>query len=205
MSFEVSTSFVLLQKLKELKGVLETWNMDVFRHVAVHKNEALRQITYWDALENARTLTLEKMSRREEARESFKKWTMLEEISWRRKSREVWLKGDRNTKFFHKMAKALRRKNQLGRIRINGAWFTEGQEMKEGIVSAFENLLTASGGWKPNSNDLSFDRIDPREARELEKPFLEEIFKALADFKGDKAPGPDGFPYGVLALFLGLC
>ena len=148
-------------------------------------------------MENARTLTLEEMSRREEARESLKKWTMLEEISWRQKSREVWLKGDKNTKFFHKMANALRRKNQLSRIRINGAWFTEGQKMKEGIVNAFENLLTASGGWKPNSDDLSFDRIDPREARELEKLFSkEEIFKALADLKGDKAPSLDGLPMG---------
>ena len=44
MSFEGSTSFVLMQKLKELKGVLKTWNRDVFGHVVVHKNEALRQI-----------------------------------------------------------------------------------------------------------------------------------------------------------------
>ena len=136
-----------MQKLKELKGVLKTWNKDVFGHVAIHENEALRQITHSDALENAHTITLEEMSRREEAKESFKKWTMLEEISWRQKSREVWLKeGVRNTKFFHKMANTLRKKNQLGRIRINGVWFTEGQEMKEGIVGAFENLLTAAGG-----------------------------------------------------------
>ena len=31
----------------------------------------------------------------------------------------------------------------------------------------------------------------------MEKPFTEdEIFKALADFKGDKVPCPDGFPMG---------
>ena len=67
------------------------------------------------------------------------------------------VKRRRQKQFFHKIANALWRKNQLGRIRINGAWFIEGQEMKEGIVCAFENLLTASGGWKPNSDDLSFD------------------------------------------------
>ena len=75
---------------------------------------------------NAHTLTLEEMGLQEEAKESFKKWTLLEEMSWKQKSREVWLKeGDRNTRFFHKMANAHRRKNQIGRIRINGVWFTE--------------------------------------------------------------------------------
>ena len=49
MSFEGSTSFVMMQKLKELKGVLKTWNKEVFGHVACNKNEALRQITHWDA------------------------------------------------------------------------------------------------------------------------------------------------------------
>ena len=42
---------------------------------------------------------------------------------------------------------------------------------------------------------LGFERIDPKEAAELESPFSEaEIFKALNDFSGEKAPGPDGFP-----------
>ena len=59
--------------------------------------------------------------------------------------------------------------------------------MKEEILRAFENLLINSGGWTPDSNNLSFERIDQEEARELEKPFTEkEIFKALFDFKGTK-------------------
>ena len=43
--------------------------------------------------------------------------------------------------------------------------------------------------------DLSFERIDPEEAAELESPFSEaEIFEALNDLNGEKAPGPNGFP-----------
>ena len=69
--------------------------------------------------------------------------------------------------------------------------------MKEEILRALENLLTDLRGWKPSSNNLSFERIDQEEARELEKPFTKkENFKALAYFNGDKAPSPDGFPMG---------
>ena len=68
-----SASFVMMQKLKELKGVLKTWNREVFGHVECNRNEALRQITHWDAVDNARALTLEEMGLREEAKVSFKK------------------------------------------------------------------------------------------------------------------------------------
>ena len=53
--------------------------------------------------------------------EKFSKWAVMEEISWRQRSRELWLKeGDKNSKFFHKMANARRRKNFLSSITVDG-------------------------------------------------------------------------------------
>ena len=53
--------------------------------------------------------------------EDFKKWSLLEETSWRQNSREIWLKeGDRNTGFFHIMANSHKRRNTIDRIRIGG-------------------------------------------------------------------------------------
>lgn len=44
-----------------------------------------------------------------------------EEISWRQKSRTLWLKeGDMNTKFFHKMANAHKRYNNIDQLLVQG-------------------------------------------------------------------------------------
>ena len=62
---------------------------------------------------------------------------------WRQKSREVWLKeGGRNSRFFHKMANTHRRHNDIVSLKINKAWVNEGLDLKEGIVNAFQVLLT---------------------------------------------------------------
>ena len=47
---------------------------------------------FWDKEERVRELSLEEEETRKEAREMYKKWVLLEEMSWRQKSREIWLK-----------------------------------------------------------------------------------------------------------------
>ena len=45
----------------------------------------------------------------------------MEETSWRKKSREIWLKeGDKNTGFFQRVANSQRRRNSIDKIRIGG-------------------------------------------------------------------------------------
>ena len=67
----------------------------------------------------------------------------MEEISWRQKSRELWLKeGNRNTGYFHRMANAHRRRNCLRKISINGKRLEKEAEIKEGLIDAFKNLLS---------------------------------------------------------------
>ena len=145
-SFSGSSSFILAAKLKALKSKLKEWNKDVFRRVEAKKDLALDQVDYWDAEEKTSTLSLEELEARKEVREDYKKWFLLEEISWWQKFREVWLKkGDRNMRFFHKMANAHRRRNNVDRIKINSVWLLEENEIKEGVVRAFLSLLSNPG------------------------------------------------------------
>ena len=58
----------------------------------------------------------------------------------------MWLKeGDKNSKFFHKMTNARRRRNFLSSIIVDGRKLTEEIEIKEGEVNAFQNILLETG------------------------------------------------------------
>ena len=196
LQFHGSYSFILSAKLKALKGILKTWNREVFGLVETNKKDALRRVTYWDDLEMERELNLEEVEERVKAKADFKQWALAEEISWRQKSRETWLKeGDRNTGFFHRTANAHRRRNFVNSIRINGRKLVKDAEIKDGLVAAFQNLFSDPRGWSPSLPEMAINEIGSEEADKLEEGFTEEeIWKAISGLNSDKAPGPDGFP-----------
>ena len=108
-----------------------------------------------------------------------------------------------NTTFFHRMANAHLRKNTLARIKINGVRLSEERELREGISHAFQTLLIDNLSWRAELDGLSFSTLNPNDARNLELPFREEeVFIALNDMEGDKAPGPDGFTLAFWQDFL---
>ena len=146
-------------------------------------------------MEKRSTLSLEDCEARKEAKEAYKTWVLREEISWRQRSRELWLKeGDNNTRFFHRMANVHSRRNWLSKLKVDDCWHTEEIDLKNSVVGAFNKLYTEEGRWRPEVEGLPFMRLDSIEAEGLEVPFAEgEVFAALSDLGKDKAPGPDGF------------
>ena len=93
------------------------------------------------------------------------------------------------------MANSNNRRNCLKKIKVSGIWLSEDQEIQRGVVRAYQDLLSDPGGWHPSMSSLEFDSIGREEAARLEEMFsLEEVYLALSELNGDKAPGPDGFP-----------
>ncbi|RVW57227.1 hypothetical protein CK203_099699 [Vitis vinifera] len=104
-----------------------------------------------DSLERLGALSEEDRSSQRIVRDEFSHCAILEEISWRQKSRALWLKkGDSNTKFFHRMANARKRGNFISNMTIRGVRLDNEEELKEGIGSYFKSLFEESLLRKPN-------------------------------------------------------
>ncbi|RVX01993.1 hypothetical protein CK203_019451 [Vitis vinifera] len=74
-------------------------------------------------------------------------------------------------RLFHRMANAHRRANNLVKLRLMGE-VTEDQEVRDGIVNAYQQLLSESSDWKADIGGLVLKQISLSEAEALEFPFL---------------------------------
>ena len=70
----------------------------------------------------------------------------------------------------------------MDRIKVSGVWLSEEQEVRMGIVDAFQRLLTEDSEWKADIGGLILNQISQQEADTLELPFMEEeVHSALMD------------------------
>ena len=81
LNFCSSHSYILVAKLKALKGLLKSWTKEVFGEVGSRKSKALRGVTFWDDREKDKVLTLEEVEARATTKEDFKRWCLLEAMS----------------------------------------------------------------------------------------------------------------------------
>lgn len=64
----------------------------------------------------------------------------MEEISWHQKSRIAWLKGDKNTRFFHKIANMNGKNNYIDKLLVDDEWVFEPKEINDKIVAFYRSL-----------------------------------------------------------------
>ena len=113
----------------------------------------------------------------------------LEEISWRQKSRILFVKeGDNNTCFFHWVANSHRRTNHIQGIEVDSVLYEEEEEVRSKVINFYQRLYTELDTWRPSMDGLKFARIEEDERLELERDFSkEEVVNVLHEMEGDKA------------------
>ena len=114
-------SFILAKKLAALKLDLKRWNETEFGNVTYKKQDLWSKLNVLDARKETYRLIAEEKLEQVNLRIDIEKLTLLEEISWRQKSRVLHLKeGDANTKFFHRMTNSNRKNNGIESLMDNG-------------------------------------------------------------------------------------
>ncbi len=188
-------SFALAKKLKALKFDLRRWNREVFGNINHRKFTLLESIQVLDAIEESHSLSPYENSAKFQYMSDFENVLLLDEITWRKKSRAIWLwEGDKNTMFFHRVANSNHRFNTTGRLMVDRVITTNQDEIGEGLVNFYSCLFSDDDVRCPLLDDLDFSSIDEEDNIVLDKPFTkEEVLGVVKDMVGDKAPGPDGY------------
>ena len=111
-----------------------------------------------DVKEGEHGLSEVELGERAVLRSQIQNLLLLEEVSWRQKSRMLCIKeGDNNTKFFHKMANSWRRYSHISMLEVNGDIYEDEYEMANQAVQFYKNLYKESEEWRPFVEGLEFD------------------------------------------------
>ena len=146
-------------------------------------------------VEESRPLSVEEKSKKELTNVELDKLILLEEICWRQKFRALWLQeGDKNSKFFHRLANSHQNANSIAKLNIDGILSSNQDDITDHIASFYEHLYMETGYSRPLVDGMQFFTIFDKDAAWLERPFdEEEIAGVVQGFNGDKALGSDGF------------
>ena len=170
--FQGTSSFILAKKLAALKLDLEKWNEAEFGNVSFKKQALWSKLNVLDAKEENHRLTAEEKLEQSNLRTDIEKLTLMEEISWRQKSKVLHLKeGDANTKFFHRMANSNRKNNSIESLMVNGSLSSDQGIIINYTSHFFMNLYSEQQTDCRFPDSLVFPMISCDDAEWLERPF----------------------------------
>jgi hypothetical protein len=155
-------------------------------------NEArIEELEALDSLEGIRGLETEEKERKSLITSELEHSFLQEEISWRQKSRILWLKeGDHCTKFFHRVANSNWRSNSIESLSVSGSVSSNQVVIWNHVFQFYESLFLEQCNWRPRLDNLAFDSLDADEASRLELPFEEGgVYEVVKGMNRDKASG----------------
>ena len=179
-------------KISTCQENLKLWNRSTFGHVCNTLAKKLRELQNAEESDCYRT----NLGRIYVLRDEIQKLKTREELMWKQRSRNMWLKeGDRNTRYFCCRANQRNRHNLiLGLEDETGNWVEVEGQMGRVVQDYFESMFTSSNpsgfdeileGMQPATFDASPLRLDCDFQ-------AEEVHTALKQMAPLTAPSLDG-------------
>ncbi|XP_019442303.1 PREDICTED: uncharacterized protein LOC109347025 [Lupinus angustifolius] len=189
--------YILSTKLKGLKIILKTWNKEVFGNIHSRVKEALFQVERLQQRITNEGHSDNLMIQEDQAQKVLLLALAAEEEFWKEKSRVNWqVSGDRNTSYFHNIAKIRYATKSMSMLRQGENTLLDRQKIENHVLDYFTMLYASDNVTQPSS---LIDSVIPKLVSEEDNsmlskiPLEEEIKGVVFDMNGEGAPGPDGF------------
>ena len=139
---EGSHAFQLAKKFQIVKREFLKWNKEHFGQIRTHIKELERKIEVLQGMDP----TTEVVEAEAALCLELNDWLEREELKWRQKSREIWLKeGDKNSRFFHISTLVRRRRNFIGEIKLEDRqWIQSRTKIDRYFATNFQNPFQSS-------------------------------------------------------------
>eukprot|EP00253_Pinus_taeda_P033267 PITA_33267 len=196
---EGSPSFIWEMKIKNTRKALKDWAKVSYKEPEKIKKKLQQDLDEIQTQIEHHGLTHQLKNKEWEAQGQLMRIKREEEIKWRIKSRQVWLKeGDKNTAYFHKQATVRKVRNNVNTITDSqGSQHNDQESIKKAASLHFKSLLTEN---QEESDYAALLQHLPKGISQEVNDSLnqeiteEEIKKAIWTLQPDKFPGPYGFP-----------
>ena len=182
--------FTTTTKMKKYKMKLKKWSRESFGSIKNRIKEARERL--WVAEEtSARSGVPQEV---EIIRKELNQLLEKEEKMWQQRSRVQWLEnGDKNTKFFHRIATQRKRRNFIKGLKDEEDVWQNDEHIFSGLLVGFNEKLFASSN-PQNMNGVQEVVTDSMRTKLAQAYSVGEVEKAIKDMALLKAPGPDGMP-----------
>jgi hypothetical protein len=189
--------FVLNSKLKRLKTKLKIWNKESFGNVHSGVKDAESHLHSIQLLIQTNGHSDSLMMLEKKAQMDLDTALDRQDCFWREKAKVNWhLDGDRNTSYFHRIAKIKNTTKVISSLKNGDDIITDPTQIADHVVDYYKNLFCSN----PILQDqLLVEHVIPNlvgqdvNALLTMTPSKEEIKHAVFDLNKDGAPGPDGF------------
>nr|KYP68089.1 hypothetical protein KK1_021706 [Cajanus cajan] len=136
-------TFRLKEKIKHLKHKIKAWVNETLVGMGNTAPGVMDELNKPDRIEECRELSEDERDRKMQLQQSFWEIAIREESQLAQKSRCRWIQlGHLNSKFFHLVVNANRKKSSLNELLINNTWIKEPINVKEHIKSFFQERFS---------------------------------------------------------------
>ncbi|GLJ16593.1 hypothetical protein SUGI_0284150 [Cryptomeria japonica] len=141
--FSSTPSIFFFKRMKMVNKKIKEWNKLSFKNNFAEKNRVEVELDNLNKIVISIGMSNNEFAREKQLKSELSELLLKDEVFWRDKSRECWIKeGDLNTKKFHASVKVKRANSQISRIQDSlGVWKDEAEVMEDIAVNLFKALL----------------------------------------------------------------